>query len=118
MRLHAKDVLARAVERGYSLDDVRPCLTTPLGGGWYDVDVRHPSYPHARAGNDVAAAGLGDMVKSWLSSLGITEERVTAAMGRPCGCSERQAAMNAAGAKWLGLPPGSTAPPEIDPGTP
>lgn len=52
-------------------------------------------------------AGLGDMVKSALSSVGITEERVTAAVGKPCGCSQRAAAMNAFGAKYLGLPPGS-----------
>jgi hypothetical protein len=119
MRLHAKDVLARAAERGYSLDDVRPCLATPLGGGWYDVDVNHPSYPRRKDGaNDLAANGLGDMVSSWLSSMGITESRVSGIIGKPCGCGERKAALNAAGAKWLGLPPGSTAPAEIDPGTP
>jgi hypothetical protein len=62
--------------------------------------------------------GLGDMVKAGLSAVGITKERVEAVVGGPCGCSERQAAMNAAAAKWLGMSPGSTAPPKIDPGTP
>jgi len=62
--------------------------------------------------------GLGDYVAAGLSSIGITKERVEAVVGGPCGCPERQAALNAAGAKWLGLPPGSTAPAEIDPGTP
>lgn len=52
-------------------------------------------------------AGLGDMVKSTLSAVGITEERVSRAIGRPCGCGRRAAAMNAFGAKYLGLPPGS-----------
>lgn len=52
-------------------------------------------------------AGLGDMVKSALSSVGITEERVSKATGRPCNCGKRAAAMNAFGAKYLGLPPGS-----------
>lgn len=51
-------------------------------------------------------AGLGDMVKSTLSAVGITEERVSRAIGRPCGCGKRAAAMNAFGAKYLGLPPG------------
>ena len=62
--------------------------------------------------------GLGDYVANALSAIGITKERVEAVVGGPCGCSERQAAMNAAAAKWLGMSPGSTAPPEIDPPTP
>ncbi len=64
---------------------------------------------------DCAGPGLGDMVAAGLSAIGITKERVSAVVGGPCGCDGRQAAMNAAGAKWLGLPPGSTAPAEIDP---
>lgn len=55
-------------------------------------------------------AGLGDRVAAGLSSIGITKERVSAVVGGPCGCGERAAWLNAAGAKWLGLPPGSTAP--------
>lgn len=62
--------------------------------------------------------GLGDMVAAGLSAIGITKERVEAVVGGPCGCSERQGYINAAAAKWLGMPPGSTAPPEIDPPTP
>lgn len=54
--------------------------------------------------------GLGDVVASALSAVGITKERVEALVGGQCGCPERQAAMNAAGAKYLGLSPGSTAP--------
>ena len=55
-----------------------------------------------------AAPGLGDLVKAGLSAVGITEERVSKAIGRPCGCGKRAAAMNQFGAKYLGLPPGST----------
>jgi hypothetical protein len=80
------------------------------------------SAPHVRrnCGTPPAmpAAGLGDYVAAALSAIGVTKERVEAVVGGPCGCDGRQAAMNAAGAKWLGLPPGSTAPAEIDPGTP
>jgi hypothetical protein len=43
--------------------------------------------------------GLGDMVKSGLSAIGITEERVSAAIGRPCGCSQRAEALNELGRK-------------------
>ncbi len=80
------------------------------------------SAPHVRRNCGpppaMPAAGLGDYVAAGLSAIGITKERVEAVVGGPCGCDGRQAAMNAAGAKWLGLPPGSTAPAEIDPGTP
>jgi hypothetical protein len=43
--------------------------------------------------------GLGDMVKAGLSAIGITEERVSAAIGRPCGCSQRAKALNELGRK-------------------
>lgn len=54
--------------------------------------------------------GLGDRLAAGLATIGITKERVEAVVGGPCGCDGRQAAMNAAGAKYLGLSPGSTAP--------
>lgn len=49
-----------------------------------------------------ATRGLGDMVASVLSSLGITKERVSKAIGKPCGCEKRQAALNALGRR-LGI---------------
>jgi len=52
--------------------------------------------------------GLGDMVKAGLSAIGITEERVSKVLGKPCGCSKRAAKLNELGHKHLGLPPGST----------
>lgn len=51
--------------------------------------------------------GLGDYVASALDAIGITKDRVEAIVGGPCGCPERQAAMNDFGAKYLGLPPGN-----------
>jgi hypothetical protein len=59
--------------------------------------------------------GLGDLAAGALAAVGITKDRVEAIVGGPCGCDERQAWMNAAGEKWLGLPPGTTAPPPVDP---
>lgn len=52
--------------------------------------------------------GLGDLVKAGLSAVGITEQRVSKALGRPCGCGKRAAKLNELGT-YLGLPPGSTA---------
>ena len=92
----------RCRERGYTLDEVRPCIVSQ-DGDTITVDETHPAYPRARP-------GLGDLVKSGLSAIGITEERVSKAIGRPCGCGERAEMLNAVGAKYLGLSPGSTAP--------
>lgn len=54
--------------------------------------------------------GLGDMIASGLSFIGITKERaqrVANAVGiKDCGCSQRQALMNSWGAKYLGMSPG------------
>lgn len=54
-------------------------------------------------------AGLGDMVKAGLSAFGITEQRVSKAIGQPCGCGKRAEKLNELGHKYLGLPPGESA---------
>ena len=56
--------------------------------------------------------GLGDMVAAGLSSVGITKERVSAFLGRDCGCPKRQEALNKLGRKFgiggpLDQPPAS-----------
>jgi hypothetical protein len=43
------------------------------------------------------------MVAAGLSAIGITKERVSAAVGGDCGCSKRQDAMNEWGKKNLGI---------------
>lgn len=91
----------RCRERGYTLDEVRACIVSQ-DGDEITVDETHPAYPRPRP-------GLGDMVSSALSAVGITKDRVSAAIGRPCACGERQAALNSLGAKYLGTPEGSTA---------
>ena len=76
------------------------------------------SSPHVLRNCGTSAHGLGDLAAAGLAAIGITKERVEAVVGGPCGCGERAAWLNEAGAKWLGLQPGSTAPTEIDPPTP
>ena len=44
--------------------------------------------------------GLGDMVKAGLSIVGITEERVSKALGKPCGCGARAEKLNQLGRKF------------------
>lgn len=46
--------------------------------------------------------GLGDMVSAGLAAVGITPELVSKVLGRPCGCKERAAKLNAIGRK-LGI---------------
>ena len=62
-------------------------------GDFLVVDETHPLYPRA-------TPGLGDMVAAGLTAVGITKERVSAAVGRPCGCAERQQALNDIGRKF------------------
>lgn len=43
--------------------------------------------------------GLGDVVAQALSTIGVTEERVSQWIGRPCGCKERREKLNVIG-QW------------------
>lgn len=109
MKLRLHDVLFRAAQRGYTADEIRPCLTEDLGDGWYEVDVDHAAYPRTPRPGYTPPMGLGDMVKAGLSAFGITEERVSKAIGKPCGCGKRAEKLNELGHKYLGLPPGESA---------
>ena len=82
---------ARCRERGYTLDEVRACIVAE-DGDTITVDETHEAYPRAKA-------GLGDMVAAGLSAIGITKERVSKVVGKPCGCAKRQEALNALGRK-------------------
>ena len=44
--------------------------------------------------------GLGDIVKAGLSAIGITEQRVSKALGKPCGCGKRAEKLNELGRKF------------------
>ena len=41
--------------------------------------------------------GLGDWVQFALAAIGITKERVEKVSGKPCGCKQRQEALNKLG---------------------
>jgi len=82
----------RAAERGYTWEQVAPCIVSE-DGDTITVDETHPAYPRP---------GIGDAVAAGLSAVGITPERVSKAIGKPCGCSKRKKALNQVGRK-LGL---------------
>ena len=44
--------------------------------------------------------GLGDYVAKGLSAIGITKERVSKVLGKPCGCGKRQQRLNELGRKF------------------
>jgi hypothetical protein len=54
------------------------------------------------------------MTAAALAAIGITKDRVEAIVGGPCGCDERQEAMNEFGRTWLGI----GADPPADEGSP
>jgi len=95
-RLHHLE--QRCLQRGYTLEQVRPCIVTQ-DGDQITVDETHPAYPRAKP-------GLGDMVAAGLSAVGITKERaqaVATAVGvKDCGCKKRQERLNQLGRR-LGI---------------
>jgi hypothetical protein len=99
IRCRLSHLEARCRQRGYTLDEVRPCIVSQ-DGDTITVDETHPAYPRQRK------PGLGDMVAAGLSAFGITKERaqaVAAAVGvKDCGCKKRQEALNQLGRK-LGI---------------
>jgi len=80
-------------ERGYTLEDIAACIVAETENE-ITFDEGHPAYPRNRK------LGLGDMVAAGLSAVGITPERVSKALGRPCGCKERQAKLNGLGRRF------------------
>jgi hypothetical protein len=40
---------------------------------------------------------LGDVIEKALTAVGVTEERVTKVLGRPCGCKRRKELLNRLG---------------------
>jgi hypothetical protein len=73
--------------RGTTLNAVIECVARS-DGDILTVDPLHPSYPRH---------GLGDMVADGLAAVGITKERVSALVGRDCGCQQRQELLNQVG---------------------
>jgi len=89
----AKRPLVEAICRHLGIDCPEPLSADELAfqTGW------RPTRPDAAEVVKLRDYGLGDMVKAGLSAIGITEERVSKAIGRPCGCGKRAEKLNALG---------------------
>lgn len=95
IRCRLRHLEARCRQRGYTLDHARPCIVSREGDSIM-VDETHPAYPRPRP-------GLGDYIAAGLAWLGITKPRVESLVGGPCGCDERQEALNDWGRETLGI---------------
>lgn len=95
---HISDLRARCRQRGYTLAEVSACIVSRQGDRII-VDETHAAYPKT---DRPRGTGLGDMVAAGLAAVGITKERVSKALGRPCGCGKRQEALNKLGRR-LGI---------------
>lgn len=80
---------SRCEENGVGEDSLAGCITRRTSTAAF-IDSANPDCPAWL----VAPKGLGDMTAEALTAVGITKERVSRMLGRPCKCSKRQQAMN------------------------
>lgn len=83
---------SRCEENGVSEESLAGCITRRTSSAAF-VDSEHPDCPAWL----VAPKGLGDLTAEALTAVGITKERVSRMLGRPCNCKKRQQAMNELG---------------------
>lgn len=116
MRLRAFDVCFRAAQRGYTADEIRPCLTHDLGGGFFEVDVDHAAYPRTARDGYKPPAGLRHAATAMLAELGLAEARPAIRCGAElkallkdwlgieatptCSCNAMARKMDASGPDW------------------
>jgi len=99
---HRSFIEARCRERGYSLDEVMPCVVAQDGDQW-TIDVDHPAYPrHPKPGFVPPQSepppplhGPGTELKSLLAGWPF---RIVATPD--CKCTSRAAYMDAKGCDW------------------
>lgn len=72
------------------------CQACPLASIIDSTLVQDKAFPPLKHSVKQAAKPwkLGDQISSALATVGVTEERVTSWLGRPCGCDERRAKLN------------------------
>ena len=88
---------ARLRERGYTLEEVRPCIVSE-DGDTITVDETHPAYPRepkpgAAPANPPPTHGPGTELKKLLALVGITATP-------NCSCNARARTMDANGCDW------------------
>jgi len=97
---HKKYLIARCFERGYTLEEVMPCVVSQNGDEW-TIDVTHEKYPRPKndateisSNNQVIIEhGVGTELKKLLKLIGITASPT-------CACNARAKEMNERGIQW------------------
>jgi hypothetical protein len=87
-----KFLIARCQERGYSLEEVMPCVIHQAGDMW-TIDETHPSYPHSREPK-LPECLAGTELKKLLKRVGIEATP-------NCSCNSRAAHMDTMGCQWV-----------------
>jgi hypothetical protein len=105
---HRSHLDARCLERGYTLDEVMPCVVAQDGDQW-TIDVDHPAYPrHPKPGfappqpqPAQPSHGPGTELKALLAGWPF---RIVATPD--CKCTSRAAYMDEKGCDWCESPEG------------
>lgn len=88
-----KFLIARCQERGYSLEEVMPCVVRQIDKDLWVIDENHPSYPHSREPKPPECLA-GTQLKELLRRVGITASP-------NCSCNSRAATMDQMGCPWV-----------------
>jgi hypothetical protein len=86
-------LIARCQERGYSLEEVMPCVVRQIDADLWVIDETHPSYPHSREPKSLRCLA-GTELKGLLKRVGITASP-------SCSCNHRAAHMDNMGCQWV-----------------
>jgi hypothetical protein len=97
---HRTFLESRCRERGYTLDEVMPCVIAQDGDSW-TIDTEHPAYPATpKPGHEPPPAappapthGPGTELKKLLKLVGITASP-------DCSCNARARTMDEQGCDW------------------
>ena len=90
IKTHKENLVKRCKERGYTLEQVMPCVVKQEGDVW-TIDENHEKYPKQK--NQKIEQGAGTELKKMLESVGI---RATP----NCSCNAKATAMNKNGIEW------------------
>lgn len=106
MTLDPRHIKARCEERGYSMEEIEPCIIEKIDRNNWVVDTKHPAYPATTKLQKMAQQnhlfvpaeadnqeGVGTELKKLLRLIGITASP-------NCSCNKRARIMNNNGIGW------------------
>jgi len=94
---HKKHLIARCEQRGYSVEEVMPCVIEQREGDIWVIDVNHPAYPKSRRDDFVPKNDIGEGVGTELKKI-LSWMRIKSTP--TCSCNQRAKTMNDNGIEW------------------